>query len=147
MFSKLKKLGRLMALSLGSLFCIVGCAVTITELRKLGEPNSQMPVKSLVLVVEQKHRENLYNQLKKYADKHGLEYAFADFGTDGEHVQVSMAGANIEIITNVYQESPNKFFANFYPRNIGDPPPDNIDEWVGDFINFVKEVPDIEIVE
>ena len=143
----LKMLVRLVVMLLGLMLCIIGCVQTFTYLQKTSEPLSQAPVESLILIVEREHRENLYTQLKKFADKHGLEYAFADFGTNGEHVQVWMAGANIKIITNVYQESPDKFFVYFYPRNMGDPPPDNIDDWVNDFINFVEEVPDIDIVE
>lgn len=141
-----RRLTKLFGLLIGILFCFVGCAKTFTYLQKLGEPNSQAPVKSLVLILEPIYRKDLYSRLQDFANEHSLEFVISDYASDGSHVQVWMAGDDIKITATVHQQAPTKFFVYFYPRNFGDPPPKNIDELVNDFIEVVSKIPAIEII-
>lgn len=73
------------------LWCSVMC-FGYTRIRSLfnrmeSGSSGQAPLRSLRLTIDKSQREELFGQLRKFADKHGFEYQITDFNTDGENFQ------------------------------------------------------------
>ena len=144
-----KKLGRSIILLLGVLLCIAACVGSKTLISRLREGATQLPVRSFRITVDKIQRDELFNQLRKFADKHGFQFELSDYGTGGEHFQVWMLRDNVKIIAEDIPPTGTQVSLGFYARSPDDPPPDEelIDALSADLKNLVNEIPDVTITE
>jgi len=129
-----------LSLCLGIL--VLGCNLLDT----VDNGYSLQPVKSFELTIDKSQREELIDQLQKFAKEHDFEIDIADYNTNGELVQVWMAGDGIQIVASYNRKELDKASLNFYDP--GDPvDEETLDELVTDLKNLISEIPNVTITE
>jgi hypothetical protein len=131
---------------LAALLACVGLGRLLTTLR---EGASQAPVRTLRVTIEEKQREQFFNQLKKFADNHEFQFELSDYATGGEHFQVWMLRDNVKIIAEDIPNAPTQISIGVYAESPDNPPPDEkiVDELLIDLRSFVSEIPNVTITE
>jgi len=99
------------AISLSILLCIFGC-IGIAEITQKGS-EGQAPIRSLRLTINRSQREELFDQLREFAEKHGFEYELTDFNTNGENFQFWMSRDDMRIIANNVPPIQQEFLSDF----------------------------------
>lgn len=134
-------------------FGIILCAGGYTLIRSLFNmmevgSNGQAPVRSLRITLDKSQREQLFDQLRKFADKHGFEYQITDFNTNGENFQFWMSRDDIKIIANNVPPDPTRIPIRFYAKYPGYPvDEETVDELLIDLKSFIGDIPNIMITE
>jgi hypothetical protein len=132
----------LVIVSLGTLLCVLGC-----NFLNIGQGSSLMPVRSLTLTIEKSQREELFDQLRKFADKHSFKLVLTDYEKT-EHFLVEIWGENILISATDDPGSSRLvsiFFSGKYPGYPVDE--ETVDDLVIDLKSFISEIPNVTIVE
>jgi hypothetical protein len=136
-------------LLVGITVCVLGCIGMTKLIDKAGESSSQAPVRRLRVILDESQREVLFDQLQKFADKHGFSFVIADYGTGGELYLVEILGDNVKMLATINRTDPKVVSIGFYGRSPEDPPPDEevVDALVIDLINFISEIPNVTITQ
>lgn len=138
-----------LSLCFGLLLCIFG----YTRIRSLFNMmevsgNGQAPIRSLRLTIDKSQREELFDQLRTFAEKHGFEYELTDFNTNGENFQFWMSRDDITIIANNVPPNPARVPIRFYAKYPGYPvDEETVDELLNDLKSFLGEIPKVTITE
>jgi len=111
----------------------------------------QLPIRSLTITIDPGQREELFDQLRKFADKHDLEFMTTDYGTGGERFLVEMLGNHIKILAVDIPEAPTLIAIDFYDQTNVIPVPEEMietmDDLASDLISFISEIPNLTITE
>ena len=141
---KYKKPIIFICLCLSSLFATLGCGL----LNRSGGGNSVLPVKSLTLTIDRSQREDLFEQLRKFTEKHGFESRLTDFNTNGENFQFSMTRNDVTIIVGDIPPDQTLVKIRLYAKYPGYTVDEStIDELFTDLKVFLSEIPNVRIVE
>jgi hypothetical protein len=96
--------------------CVLACVGIGLLSNRLEEGSSQAPVKSLRVSIDKSQRQELFDQLRKFADKHAFEYSLTDYGGQGKYFLVYILGNNIEILAVETSRNSDVFAIRFYAR-------------------------------
>ena len=138
-----------LSLCFGLILCFLGYT-RIRSLFNLMEVGSkgQAPIRSLRITIDKSQRERLFDQFRKFADKHGFEYQISDFNTNGENFQFWMSRDDITIIANNVPPNPTRVPIRFYAKYPGYPvDEETVDELFSDLKSFISEIPNVTITE
>lgn len=133
----------ILIVSLSTLLYALGCNFV-----NVGPGVRVMPIRSLTLTIEKSQREELFDQLRKFADKHGFEHRVTDFNTNGEHFQFWMSGDDMFITASDVPPDPDLVDISLYGKNPGVSVDEEVvDDLVNDLKSFISEIPNATIVE
>lgn len=128
------------------LLCIFGC-IGLAEIAQKGS-EGQAPIRVLKISIGVDRREELFAQLRKFADKHGFEIYIRDVEVIPEGIFIEMYRADLEILAGSAASDPATIELGIYERDPKNPTPDEtVDELVNDLKNFISEIPDVTITE
>src|SRR5687768_7322422 len=126
------KLIVILCLLLGMLF-LSGCSINMKRVAEIATDNrEQLPIRSLTITIDTGQREELFDQLREFAEKHGFEFLISDYGTGGEHFMVEMLGNHIKIIAVDIPKAPTMISIDFYDQNLVTPVPKETIESIDD---------------
>ena len=136
---------RMVLIFSGLVLCIFACV----GMTKLAGPSSQAPMRTLRVTIDRTQRQELFDQLHNFADKHAFEYSVTDYGGQGKHFLVYILGESIKILTVEASSNLDMFSIGFYVPSPGDPLPNQqtVDDLVVDLKSFISEIPNVRITE
>jgi len=146
MSAKYIKLILIVCLLLGILLCILGCVSVIPYINLKGNPNS-LPVRILRITTDVNQREELFTQLRKFADKHSLEFILNLYSSDNTLFLVEIKGDGFHIDAGDVSNSPREIEIYFF--NEASPPTsqETFDKLYDDLKSFLNEIPNVTITE
>lgn len=110
------------------------------------EPSS-LPVRGLSIRLDLTQREKFFNQLRKFANKHSLEFNITFFDADEESFFVVMYGDDFHIACNSFSNHPEEVAINFYTETTFVMSPEVVDELMDNLKSFIVEIPSLSIIE
>jgi len=136
----------LLGMLLGVLLCILGCIAAVASNTIAGD-GEQLPIRSLRVTIDENQREELFDQLRKFAEKHGFKISIRDSGLSDELFVVDMRRDDIKIISrNPFD--PRIFRVSFYNKYPALPTSqETVDDLVNDLKAFISEIPNVKITE
>lgn len=150
MLTNRKKLNLISCLFL-STFLLWGCLSVKQIIEVAGDNREQLPIRWLTITIDPGRRGELFDQLQKFADKHGFEFLMSDFGTGGERFIIEMLGNHIKILAVNIPESSTMVSIRFYDQSRANPVSEEttktIDELVSDLKTFISEIPNVTITQ
>ena len=90
MSSNSKKLFVVATLFLGLLLCIFGCLGTKPSIEKRLLNSGNPPIRRLRITIDVNRREELFAQLREFADKHAFEFHLTFYDRDNKIFLVEM---------------------------------------------------------
>lgn len=105
------------------------------------------PVRTFTITIDKAQRQELLDELQRFADKHEARYAFADYGTT-DHFLVEIRGESILILAGAVPGESDLVDISFYGKLPGHVPDEEIvDEWLHDLKSFINQIPNVMITE
>lgn len=110
-------------------------------------PHGQTPIRKLDIILGQYQHGEFFEQLRKFADKHGFKILITQTDPSGENFLVEMWRADVEI-DGLDSGDPGLFLLDFYNANEERPASlEDVDELIADLKAFISEIPNIQITE
>lgn len=134
------------------LFCVlsamcISIASGRTKINPSKTPHGQAPIRKVDITLDQNLHDELFEQLRKFADKHGFEILITQTDPSGENFLVEMWRADVEI-DGSDSGDPGLFKIAFFNASEERPvPPEVIDDLIDDLGEFVGEIPNVIITE
>ena len=114
---------------------------TRTDSPKTPSKNGQAPIRKVVITLAQDQHDQLFEQLRKFADKHDFEILISQTDPSGENFLVEMWRVDVEIDATDSGD-PGLFLLDFYNANEEHPArTEVIDELILDLKGFIGEIP------
>jgi hypothetical protein len=136
------------AIFLSVVLCIFACIGIGMLLTKLGEGSGRAPVQGLRVTINKSQREELFDQLQKFADKHAFEFLLRKAGPNGEGYFIEMLRDDIYINASITRVDPKIVSIRFYNNDTTYPASREIvDGLLNDLKSFLSEITDIRITE
>ena len=136
-----RKLVWVISLFVGLLF-VFGC---------LADNLEQLPIRSLTLTIDPKQREELFDQLHRFGDKHGFEFTFTDYGTNGKRFLVELLRKDINVSAVDIPDTSNMVSIGFYNHSFTNPIDEKtietVDELFTELKSLLGEIPNVTITE
>ena len=107
MCSPRRSLCKVVLLSTGVLWLVFACGIPINT--------SVAPVHSLHLKVDKNQREELFSQLRRFADKNAFQVRFSDLGTGGESFEFELWRQDLYVTAGDVHPDPTDVWIDFYP--------------------------------
>jgi hypothetical protein len=108
---------------------------------------NQPPLKSIGVTIDPSQDQQLVEQSRKFAFKHGFRLDTISFDQPGEDFRIRMIRKDVEIIARS-PSTPGSFEIGFYNYDCIHPTPAiEIDALVNDFKSFMREIPNVTIAE
>ena len=130
---------------------LFGCLSLKQIVEVAGDNQEQLPIRSLTITIDPDHREELFDQFRKFAHKHDFEFMITDYGTGGERFLVEMLGNHIKILAVDISKAPTMIAINFYDQTRVTPVREEtiktIDNLASVLKTFISEIPNVTIVE
>jgi len=142
--SKKKNWYILVGLILGIVCCTFGC---VSIAKNLGTKNSseKFPVRTLSIQLDPNQREELFDQLRKFSEKHRLEFHLS-FYENQKIFLVEMYGERLHILAQPIPRASEKIDIDLYEQDPTNPPPqETIDELFNDLKKSIGEIPNVTI--
>jgi len=137
----------LLGMLLGILLCIVGCigaGVSIIT----GDNGAQPPMRSLRIAIDVNRREELFTQLRGFAEKHGFEILIREVKVHPDGIYIYMSRDDLKIQAHDISDSPPQIIIWFYNRYPALPASqETVDDLVTDLKSFLSEIPNITVTE
>lgn len=132
-----------------SMICVVFGGAVVKKIGMAEVDRGHLPIRRLKIKVDMSQREVLFEQCRKFADKHQFQYDLSFYeSSGGKNFQVWMRGYDIEIIVRDVPESSMDAVVNIYNTNPSLPAPsETVDELLNDLKIFLGEIPNITITE
>jgi hypothetical protein len=130
-------------LCLSALLATLACALV----NSVGGGNSLAPVRILTLTIDKGQREDLFDQLQKFSEKHAFEFRLTDFNTKGERFQFWMSREDVYITASDVPPDPTLVYIAFYIYPGKSIDEETIDKLLIDLKSYVSEIPNITITE
>ena len=136
-------------LFLGVLVCILGCIGAKVLSDKVEKASSQLPIRSLIITIDETRQEELFAQLQKFADKHAFEIKIGHFfGTGGENFLFEMLRDDVYIHAGNVPSDLRVIYIRFYYKDRAHLAPKQVvDDLYNDLKSFISEIPDATITE
>jgi len=140
MLTKRKKIIIGSCLLSGILFCILGC-IGIKTMTPQKQRYPQDAKRIVNVTIDTGQREEFFDQLRKYADKHDFKITIDAQPSGTEDFLIYMTRGDIEIIgDNAF--APGEYGFGFYHADLLHPAPDSaFDDLISDLESFINEVP------
>ena len=124
----------------GILFCILGC-VGIKNMTHQKQRYPQDAKRIVDITIDTSQREEFFDQLRKFADKHDFTILIDVGPRSDEDFHIEMTRGDIEIIgDNPF--APGEYGFGFYHADLLHPAPDSaFDDLIVDLKSFISEVP------
>ena len=149
MLTKRAKWALLIGSILGILICVFGCANMIEGSSEYNEryPSVKLPIRTLSIQLDENQREELFVQLRKFSEKHDLEF-YLNFYRGGEIFSVEMRGKGIVIAALSKPINATELDISFFEEDSTNPPsPETMDELYNDLKVYISEIPNVTISE
>jgi len=134
-----------------STFLLWGCLSLKQIVEVAGDNQEQLPIRSLTITIDPKQRQELFDQLRKFADKQGFKFLISDYGTGGENFLVEMLSNHIKILADDTPKAPTMIAIDFYDETRASPVSEEtlktIDRLASDLKIFINEIPNVTINE
>jgi len=132
----------LLGLLLGVLLCILGCIGAVAT----SNDGEQLPIRRLEITIDVNRREELFTQLRGFAEKHSFEILIRDVEVIPDGIYIQMLRGDLRIRANDIPESPTIIFLGFYNRYPVLPASqETVDELLIDLKSFLGEIPNVTI--
>jgi len=125
------------------LFATLGCALV----NSAGGGNSLAPVRSLTLTIDKGQREELFDRLQKFSEKHAFEFRLTDFNTNGERFQFWMSREDVYITASDVPPDPALVYIFFYIYPGSSIDEESVDKLLIDLKSYIGEIPNVTITE
>jgi hypothetical protein len=126
------------------LICVFGCA-NLADNFNTKDPSEKLPIRTLSIQIDENQREELFVQLRKFSEKHVLEF-YLNFYGGGETFSIEMRGKGIQIAA--LSTNTRKLNISFFEEDPTNPPSqETVDELYNDLKAFISEVPNVTITE
>ncbi len=143
MLSKRKRLIVIISLFV---LCIFGC-IGLAEIAQKGS-EGHPPIRGMTITIDENRREELFAQLRKFADKHGFEFHLDFYDPDEKIFLVAMYRDDLKILAADVPKAPTKIRLDFYDRDPATPTPkETVEDLFSDLKRFISEIPDVTITE
>jgi len=149
MFIKRIRRNSIVSLFVGISLCVLGCLSIFLLSETFEDSASQPPIRSLIVTIDASQREEFFEQMRKFAEKHAFSYSLTDYGGQGKYFLVEIRGDNIKILANEVSRDLTVFDISFFAPSPGDPLPDKkvVDNLAVDLKMFLSEIPNVTITE
>ena len=136
---------------LGSAF-IFGCFLNAKRiLESTRDTHEQLPIRSLTITMDPRHREDLFRQLQEFADQNDFEIVISDYGSGGENYLVWMSRSDILIQALHHSQDSDVVFLGVYDQARATLVPEEtlktMDELLSTLKSMSSEIPDVTIRE
>jgi len=135
------------------LLCAFGCVTAASKyIVKASEynkkyPSVQSPIRTLSIRINEDQREELFDQMRKYSEKHGLEF-YLSFYNNKETFYIVMYGEGVVIRSLSQPTFTSNLNFRFFENDPTDPPTqETVDELFSDLKSFLNEIPNVTITE
>lgn len=119
--------------------CIVLCLIAGCEKPMVAKSNSEEPIQKVTFTVEKRVREDFFDQLRKFADRHAFAIRIAQNTPDGESFVIQMWREDLKVVsTNSFD--PTSFSIYAYKNSPLALPPNQLDFLIGDLKRSLGEV-------
>ena len=136
----------IVSLFLGILLCTFGC-IGFAEIAKKGS-EGQAPIRRLRIIIDVNRREELFAQLREYADKHNFDFYLTFYDRDKQIFLVEMVREDLEIQAVDATDAPTMIKLDFYDKNSMHPTPkETVDELISDLKSFISNIPNVTLTE
>ena len=134
----------LVGILLGVLLCILGGVALIVT----ADDGGQLPMRSLRITIDVNRREELFTQLRGFAEKHGFKILVREVKVHPDGIYIEMYRNGLEILANDVPKSPTEISLGFYNRYPVLPASqETVDELFSDLKAFISEIPNVTISE
>ena len=134
------------AVYLSILLCVCGCIGLIQVIQMA--PNGNLPIRVLSVKVEVRHRQELFDQLQKFAEKHDFRISIREVQVVPDGIFIQMNRSDLEIDSSSYASDPTLLDFAIHDRDLDHPTPkDIVDDLFNDLRKFISEVPNVVITE
>jgi len=132
----------------GVVICVAFCIGLALLLNTVGETADQAPIRGLELTIDKTRKEELYLQLRKFADKHSFRILIRDVdvsdGPSGKGFFVEMNRSDIQILAIGQPSAPLKVSIDFYYGDSTNPiAKETADVLFDDLKSFVSDIPSV----
>jgi len=138
---------------LGILICVFGCVSAGVRYYNYSKdynkkyPTEQLPIRTLSIQIDEDQREELFDQMRKFSEKHGLEF-YLSFYDNKATFFIVMYGNGLEISALSMPITTTELDFRFFERNPTNPPSqETVDELYNDLKAFISEIPNVTITE
>jgi len=138
---------------LGIMCCVFGfVSVGVRNYEYLKDYNKkylsvQSPTRTLSIQIDEDQHEELFAQMRKYSEKHGLEFHLS-FYNNKESFFIEMYGENITILALFQSTSVSHLNFRFFEKDpTNSPSQETVDELYNDLKAFISEIPNVTITE
>lgn len=132
---------------LGVLACfILGCLWAGGALL-LSDNGEKLPIRSLGIVIDVEQRDELFTQLKSFAEKHDFEILIRDVKVQPNGIYIVISRNDIEIRAIDTPMSPENITFRFYDRPPFPLSQETVDELFNELRSFLEEIPNVTIKE
>ncbi len=131
---------------MAALLCIVGfiCIITLTNTKSDG----QAPIRRMRIIIDVDRREELFTQLRKFAEKHDFRILIRDVDVTPDGIFIEMNRTDLDIIASDVPNSPTIIRLRFYEGDsINDITEETIDMLFNDLVSLINEIPNVTITE
>lgn len=100
------------------------------------------------MTIDESRREELFNQLRKFADKHDFEFHLDFYDPDEKIFLVAMYRDDLKILADHAPNDPTMISIDFYERDPANPTPkETVEDLFSDLKRFISEIPGVTITE
>lgn len=126
-----------------------GCFLDLKRAVEIASDNQeQLPIRELTITIDPSQRQDLFEQLRRFADKYAFEFHLDFYDPDKEVFLVSMYRDDLKILVDHAPNDPTIISIDFYERNPDNPvPEETIDELLNDLKTFIGEIPNVTITQ
>jgi hypothetical protein len=109
---------------------------------------AQQPMKSLRITIDVNRREELFTQLRGFAEKHGFEILIREVKVHPDGIYIYMSRNDLKIQAHDISDAPPQIIIWFYNKNPALPASqETVDELFSDLKSFIGEIPNVTISE
>lgn len=134
---------------LGVLCCIFGCTNLASNF-STKDPTEKFPVRTLSIQIDENQHEELFAQLRKFSEKHLLEFhlSFYTFKEADDQFSIEMRGKMLHISAFFMLINATELDFAFYEEDPANPPSqETVNELYSDLKVFISEIPNVTITE
>lgn len=146
MSAKSIKLILVICLLLGILLCVLGCISVMRDTNLKSNPNS-LSVRGLTITIDVDQREEFFTQMRKFAEKHSLEFKLNLYSSDNTRFLVAIYGEGFHITASNIPNAPREIGIGFFNEGSTPTPEETVDELFADLKSFINEIPNVRMTE
>lgn len=110
-------------------------------------PSEKSPIRTLSIQIDEDQREELFAQLRKFSEKHHLEF-YLSFYKGKEIFFVAMYGERLHISMQPIPGVSKEIYIGFYEEDPTNPPSnETVDKLFNELKIFISEIPNLIIIE